>query len=170
MSYDISLIEFPSFSDQEIDEVVKEADRITCIEDDIRQFRKSQCSKLLIDGLDEIIEIAKKVKEKISPKVCVVDDHCDGGTYNVFGSIAAELSITSNYNVIYLEIAKITLKEMLDGRKAVDVIPILEDTINKLGIEQDTNYWKPTPGNAGYALSILLKWAKQHPNAHFSVS
>ena len=27
------------------------------------------------------------------------------------------------------------------------------------------SYWMSTPGNAGYALSILLSWAKQHPEA-----
>ena len=26
-------------------------------------------------------------------------------------------------------------------------------------------YWKPTPGNAGYALNILLGWAREHPDA-----
>jgi hypothetical protein len=29
-----------------------------------------------------------------------------------------------------------------------------------LGVECDDDYWKPTPGNAGYALSVLLSWAK----------
>ncbi|MDE2102426.1 MAG: hypothetical protein KGL39_34590 [Patescibacteria group bacterium] len=31
-------------------------------------------------------------------------------------------------------------------------------------VEDGGGYWKPTPGNAGYALSILLSWAIQHPN------
>jgi hypothetical protein len=31
-------------------------------------------------------------------------------------------------------------------------------------------YWKPTPGNAGDALNVLLAWARQHPDATFRVS
>lgn len=39
------------------------------------------------------------------------------------------------------------------------------------GFVYDTGgYWADTPGNAGYALSILLAWARQHPGATWKVS
>ena len=33
--------------------------------------------------------------------------------------------------------------------------------------EYVVDYWAATPGNAGKALNILLKWAKQFPDATF---
>src|SRR4029077_6146288 len=40
----------------------------------------------------------------------------------------------------------------------------------QVGTERDDDYWAPTDGNAGYAASILLGWAKQHPEATWRVS
>ena len=31
------------------------------------------------------------------------------------------------------------------------------------------DYWAPTPGNAGYALNILLGWAREHPEGEWSL-
>jgi hypothetical protein len=40
-----------------------------------------------------------------------------------------------------------------------------------VGVLHDTGgYWKPTPGNAGYALNILLNWALQYPNGKWQIS
>lgn len=46
----------------------------------------------------------------------------------------------------------------------------LRIAVNTLGTVRDNDYWKPTPGNAGYALAILLKWAGQYPEARFKVT
>jgi len=40
----------------------------------------------------------------------------------------------------------------------------LKRVVDKLGVKRFENYWAPTPGNAGYAASILLRWAKQYPD------
>jgi hypothetical protein len=58
----------------------------------------------------------------------------------------------------------------LNKKKASKTIERLEEAVKELGTEKSNNYWESTPGNAGYALSILLKWAKQYPDAIFEVS
>ena len=55
-------------------------------------------------------------------------------------------------------------------KTARDTTARLERAVETLGTQRDDDYWKPTPGNAGYALSILLKWARQHPNGVWIVS
>ena len=42
--------------------------------------------------------------------------------------------------------------------------------VSQLGTLQAPNYWDATKGNAGRALSYLLAWAKQYPEATFEVS
>ena len=39
----------------------------------------------------------------------------------------------------------------------------LAELLEKDLIRDGGGYWKPTDGNAGYALSILLSWAQLHP-------
>lgn len=96
----------------------------------------------------------------------VVARHAEGGTYAVGGIMAAELTITYNYSRYY--------KDQLDAEQGIRwlygktggaTISRLEDAVAFLGTTQDTDYWKITAGNAGYALSILLTWANEHPNA-----
>ena len=57
----------------------------------------------------------------------------------------------------------------LNGKKASRVTKLLEDSVKVLGTEKDADYWKATEGNVGHALSILLRWAKQYPDATFEV-
>jgi hypothetical protein len=79
--------------------------------------------------------------------------------------------VTYNYSKHYREsIDREGGLGWLHEKKASETIKRLEKAIKKLGTERDTDYWAGTPGNAGYALSILLKWAKQHPDAVFRVS
>lgn len=97
--------------------------------------------------------------------------HAEGGTVAVGGVARAELNITYNYSEHYYA----TLDEddglrWLDGRKAKDVEPALRKAVDELGTEQSDDYWDGTPGNAGHALSILLDWAQQHPEATFEVN
>jgi hypothetical protein len=56
-----------------------------------------------------------------------------------------------------------------DGRKAKEVLPFLEKAVEVLGTERVGDYWASTRGNAGYALSILRDWAREHPRARFMV-
>ena len=97
-----------------------------------------------------------------------VESHTEGGTYALGGTDRAELNITYNYSkYFYRELDAEKGLRWLYGQTGEAVIPRLEKAIAALGTKQDTNYWADTPGNAGYALSILLKWAKQHPDAVF---
>ncbi len=120
------------------------------------------------------IEIDGPLPEKIEPvNICgkemfyLEDNGCPVGFIERYGTSDAILYITYNY----LKHFKILDEEKgiscIDGKVAREVIPKLEEAIETLGVERDENYWKATPGNAGYALSILLKWARQHPEAVF---
>ena len=105
------------------------------------------------------------VKNHKSVKVALFEE---GGTYVMGGSEIAELNITYNYSRFFYE--QLDAKEgirWLYGKKAKDCIKRLEKAVKELGTKQYTDYWAPTHGNAGYALAILLRWAKQHPDAVF---
>ena len=58
---------------------------------------------------------------------------------------------------------------MVHGKRAEEVISLLQAAVMELGVMQSSDYWQPTSGNAGHALSVLLAWAYQHPSAVFEV-
>ena len=99
-----------------------------------------------------------------------VDSHEEGGTYCVGGTGVAELNITYNYSKHYY-----TFLDREEGllwlhdKRAKDTISRLKKAIMYLGTTKDSDYWASTPGNAGHALNILLKWAKKHPSAKFVI-
>ena len=97
--------------------------------------------------------------------------HAEGGTYVVGGIDRAELNITYNYGGLFRELQALGENGLkaIDGKRAVEVIPVLRDAVRYLGIRRQENYWAAVPGNAGHALSILLDWAREHPNAVFEV-
>lgn len=98
-----------------------------------------------------------------------VDRHEEGGTYALGGTTVADLNVTYNYSSFYYAHLSEHGLRSLDGRLACDCIPELEKAVKALGTEQDPDYWAKTAGNAGYALNILLGWARQYPNARFRV-
>jgi hypothetical protein len=98
-----------------------------------------------------------------------VDRFTEGGTYAIGGQTEAALNITYNYGKFYKSLDQDKGLEYLDRKKAKTCIPKLENAVKALGIDRSNDYWESTSGNAGYALSILLKWAKQHTNARFKV-
>ena len=91
------------------------------------------------------------------------DYHAEGGTYALGGTHRAELNVTYNYSKWYSRLGEEGLR-WLDGKTARATIARLERAVETLGTQQDDDYWKATSGNAGYALSILLRWARQHPD------
>lgn len=94
----------------------------------------------------------------------------DGGTYAVGGSTEASLNITYNYSPFYYNhLDKENGLRFLNGKRAGDVIKALEYAVSALGTTRDNDYWASTPGNAGAALAVLLSWARQYPDAIFSV-
>lgn len=97
-----------------------------------------------------------------------VPRHQEGGTYVVGGICNAELNITYNYAKVYGRF-DFSIRD-LDGKWAGDYIEVMEKIVAVTGTARGDDYWEPTPGNAGYALSILLAWAKLHPDAVFGVS
>lgn len=119
--------------------------------------------------------------------ICDVESHQEGGVVQVGGSSEASLNVTYNYAWFYFHfLDQENGIRALNGQRAGDWIERLEKAVEVLGDKQYVeypdgfmlggknpkgvvNYWAPTPGNAGHALSILLTWAKQHPDAHFEV-
>jgi len=95
--------------------------------------------------------------------IVTVDLHEEGSTYALGGTDRAELSVTYNYGEL-LDFG------FLHGQKAKDTLSTLRESVERLGIRTWPDYWAPTPGNVGYACSILLKWAEQHPEAVWRVS
>ena len=92
----------------------------------------------------------------------------EGGTQVVGGTDEPELNITYNYAEVY-SLFDFNIND-LNGRRAALFIEKMEQIVAKCGTKRFENYWAPTPGNAGFALSILLGWAKQYPDATWEVS
>ena len=84
--------------------------------------------------------------------------HEEGGTYVLGGTTAAALNITYNYSPHYQHIDAEKVIRWLYGKTGAETIEKLEAAIEELGIDRNRDYWAPTPGNAGHALSILLEW------------
>jgi len=104
-------------------------------------------------------------------KVVEVPVHSEGGTYALGGLPEAELNVTYNYSKFYYQtLNKEEGIRWLNGKKAKEVQAALSLAIHKLGTVQHPDYWRSTRGNAGYALSILLKWAELYPEAKFEIN
>ncbi len=121
----------------------------------------------------------------------IVNHFKEGGTQPLNGTNEADLNITYNYGWFFFHLLdKDKGLRWLYGKKAKDCIKRLENAVKELGTnryyrhpdgfkfnndkEHDFetesmihDYWAPTPGNAGYALNILLEWAREHPEAVF---
>ena len=96
-----------------------------------------------------------------------VEDHQEGAIFALGGSNLAEMNITYNYSKVYCLFD--WKPRELDGKRARDTIPKLQEMVDKLGTRQYKDYWAPTPGNAGHAVNVLLQWAKQYPDATWKV-
>ena len=98
-----------------------------------------------------------------------VESHTEGGTIALGGSPEAEINITYNYGTCY-SLLGFSIKD-LHGKSAADTVQTLGHLVKKLGTRRyEKDYWADTPGNAGHALSILHKWALQHPTGIWKVS
>jgi len=97
-----------------------------------------------------------------------VSNHEEGGTFALGGTTDAWLNVTYNYSKFYYEhLDREQGIRWLYGKKAKDTRDRLQNAVEALGTDRGSNYWKATPGNAGYALAILLSWAMQHPEAEW---
>lgn len=96
--------------------------------------------------------------------------HTEGGTYVLGGTTDAEMTVTYNYSPFYYDTLDDDLGlRWLNGKQAGDTINRMLAAIGMLGCTRDKDYWARTPGNAGYALSILVKWADEYPDAHWEM-
>jgi len=77
-------------------------------------------------------------------------------------STDAELNVTFNYSSFFPW-------RSLDGKTGEEAKPELKEAVTRLGVERSNDYWKSTPGNAGYALNTLLTWIKVNPRGVFTV-
>lgn len=99
-----------------------------------------------------------------------VDVHSEGGTHVIGGTGFAELNVTYNYGWFYHRVLGKGGLQSLDSKKACHVTQGLAKAVGELGVNRyEKDYWAATPGNAGHALSILLKWALQYPNGIFHI-
>lgn len=95
--------------------------------------------------------------------VATVPSHTEGGTYAVGGTSLADISVTYNYAIHF------NFRE-LNGLTGEQSIPILREVVRRLGTKQNPDYWSATPGNTGYAASILLGWAALYPEYIWEVT
>ena len=87
--------------------------------------------------------------------VCVVDKHEEGGTHVIGGTTTAWLNVTYNYSEFYYDaLDKKKGIRWLYGKTGKECVARLHSAVRALGTVQDEDYWEPTSGNAGYALSI----------------
>ena len=90
----------------------------------------------------------------------------EGGTYCVGGTTDAHLNATYNYCRLFrLALGDPDGVRWLYGKSGHNTIARLEKAVDALGTQRDDDYWKPTDGNVGHALSVLLAWARLHPGA-----
>ena len=97
-----------------------------------------------------------------------VDRIQEGGTQAIGGTDKADLNVTYNYSLV-ANLAGVHIRG-LDGSKASDTVGKLTKAVELLGTHQHDDYWADTSGNVGFALNILLGWAKQHHDAVWSVT
>lgn len=96
-------------------------------------------------------------------EVVEVDRHAEGGTVPLGGTTQASISITYNYSPLFSF-------RVLDGNRADHTVPMLRAMVGYFGVYRSRNYWDCTPGNVGYACSILLGWAERHRDAVWRVT
>jgi len=87
-----------------------------------------------------------------------------GGTYQVGGSYEASLNITYNYAKHYYRLLGEKGIRTIYGMTGAESMPLLEKAIESLGNDVDSDYWKPTEGNAKRALQGLLAFARIRPD------
>jgi len=103
-------------------------------------------------------------------KVVTVPSHLEGGILAIGGNPYAEMSVTYNYGMYYFKFLHTSGLCGLSGLTGRQSIPMFEFAISHLGTDRDDNYWASTPGNAGYALKIMLDWASLHPDAVWNIT
>ena len=112
--------------------------------------------------------------DPVTREVLTIDSphHIRGGTYRVGGTNELCLNITYNYCRHYYGEDRLGLDGLygFDGVPAVETIPLISRTIEKLGDDVSDNYWESTEGTAKKALHGLLALAKMRPDGVWQVT
>lgn len=113
----------------------------------------------------------KQNNQSVSVKsFCFGSNVCADENLNPINTAEAEMSLTYNYSKYYYQyLDSENGLRALNGKRAGDWIEKLKHAIEILGTQGSDDYWESTPGNAGFALSILLEWAGQYPDAIFEI-
>jgi hypothetical protein len=92
-----------------------------------------------------------------------------GGTYAIGGTPEASLNITYNYSPHYRQTIDAEQGiRWLYGKTGAEALPVLKKAVAQLGTDQHSDYWEPTPGNAGHALLGLIAFAELRPDGVFA--
>lgn len=116
-------------------------------------------------------------------EVVEVAAHTLGSNVVVGGNPEASMTVTFNYSPRYFGSGVQTpepwehhgeLREdfspwWLHGRSGRETAPVLFAVVQALGTERSDNYWEATPGNAGFVVAEMLRWALDHPDAVWAV-
>lgn len=109
------------------------------------------------------------IRLDLDGKVAAVDSFTEGGMYTLGGSDDAELNVTYNYGRLLNECG-LHPDKTLNGRRAGDLIEMMEKARVMLDEPPDKDYWKPTRGNVAVVIRRLLLWARQYPDGVWRVS
>lgn len=89
-----------------------------------------------------------------------------GGTYALGGTRELWLNVTYNYGSIFCkpEVLGESGIRSIYGLCGAESIPLLQKAADALANDVDSDYWKPTEGNAKRALVQLIAMAKLRPD------
>lgn len=114
------------------------------------------------------------IVDKKTNKTVLVNHDIKGSTYAIGGSNLAEMDITYNYSKYYYDKFGTYGIRSLYGKPLDEAIKILKKVITSFGdVLPSEDYWKPTKGNAKFALIDLLNLCeitrKAYPNEDMSI-
>lgn len=95
--------------------------------------------------------------------------HMTGGTYQLGGTDELWLSVTYNYATILCRVLvhpDRTRRDgmwVLHGLTGAESLPLLDDAIGQLGLDEVDDYWSATEGNVRRALVYLRTMAALRP-------
>jgi len=100
---------------------------------------------------------------------CQVPNHTEGGNIVAGGTTDADMSVTYNYSWFYYKyLDKDKGLRWLYGKTGHEATHRLSEAVQELGTNRYMkDYWADTPGNAGWALNVLLDWAIVNPDGFF---
>jgi hypothetical protein len=87
-----------------------------------------------------------------------------GGTYCVGGTAECWLNVTYNYGEHYYRVFGEGGVRTIYGMTGAESLPVLKAAAGQLGDDTDSDYWKPTEGNAKRALLQLAALAQLRPD------